>query len=235
MCLTVSFPAKAADPFAGESSSFYATLDDYARDKRGITVISDRIDEVLKVEPQQLPLAFTWAKNKAIGATDPSKVNGLYFMPYSDLARRTARGLPKTGKNFAPTSLEALQALLIFEAITAADFARCKSAADKTVLPWIVEPRAKMLDYVYGLLTPQEIEAVWTNALNMEAATGARPANTEVCSNQLAVDMTYGDHPQAKVTPEFISAPEWEKLRASVREKTLNGWKLHYSMLPKAQ
>ena len=233
--LMAGLSASAADPFAGESSSYYAQLDQYAKDNRSITTISDRINAELARDPRQLPLATDWAKKKAIGATDPSLVNGLSFIIYSDLARRTAKALPKTGPNYAPMSLEALQALLIFEAITAADFARCKSAADASVLPWAIEPRLKALDYVYALLSPAETEAIWDNALNMEAATGARKPNTEVCSNTLAVDMTYGDHPQEKVPAAFIPTPEWETKRAELRQQIKNGWKIHHSTLAAPQ
>ncbi len=227
--------ANAADPFGSDNSSYYAQLDQYAKDSRSITVISDRINAQLTRDPRQLPMATAWAKQKAIGATDPSLVNGLYFMVYSDLTRRTAKALPKTGANYGPVSMEALQALLIFEAITAADFARCKSAADATVLPWIIEPRRKAIEYVYALMTPEETEAVWENALNMEAATGARKPNAEVCSNALAVDMTYGDHPQEKVAAAFIPTPEWEVKRAALREQIKNGWKIHHSTLAAPQ
>lgn len=220
-----------ADPFAGETSSYYAQLDRYAKDNRSVTTILDRINAELAREPRQLPLAADWAKKKAIGASDPSLVNGLYFMIYSDLSRRTAKGLPKTGANYAPTSLEALQALLIFDVITTADFARCKSPADAGVVKSIVEPRHKALDYVYGLITPEETEAIWNNALNMEAATGARKPNTEVCSNTLAVDMTYGDTPQEKVPAAFIPTPEWEAKRAALREQVKDSWKIHRSTM----
>lgn len=224
-----------ADPFAGEASSYYAQLDQYVKDNRSITTISDRISAEITRDPRQLPLANDWAKKKAIGATDPSLVNGLYFMIYSDLTRRSAKLLPKTGQNYAPLSHEALQALLIFEAITAADFARCKSAADAAVLPWIIEPRRKALDYVYALLTPQEAEAIWDNALNMEAATGARKPNTEVCANTLAVDMTYGDKPQEKVAAAFIPTPEWEAKRAGLRAQLKAEWQAHYNTLAAPQ
>ncbi len=227
--------ALAADPFAGETSSYYAQLDQYAKDKRSITTISDRINAELARDPRQLPLATDWAKKKAIGAQDPSLVNGLYFMVYSDLSRRTAKALPKTGPNYAPTSLEALQALLIFDAITTADFARCKSAADAGVVKSIVEPRHKALDYVYALVTPEETEAIWANALNMEAATGARQPNAEVCSNTLAVDMTYGDRPQEKVAAAFIPTPEWDAKRAALREQIMNSWRIHHSALAAPQ
>lgn len=233
--LTTMSVSSAADPFAGETSSYYAQLDQYVKDNRSITTISDRIGAELARDPRQLPLATDWAKQKAIGATDPSLVNGLYFMIYSDLSRRSAKLLPKNGPNYAPLSHESLQALLIFEAITAADFARCKSAADATVLPWIIEPRRKALDYVYTLLTPQEAEAIWDNALNMEAATGARKPNAEVCSNALAVDMTYGDSPQAKVAAAFIPTPEWETKRAALRGQIKEEWQAHYSKLANPQ
>lgn len=224
-----------ADPFAGETSSYYAQLDKYAKDSRSITTISDRISAEIARDPRQLPLAADWAKQKAIGATDPSQVNGLYFMIYSDLTRRSAKLLPKTGQNYAPLSHEALQALLIFEAITTADFARCKSAADAGVLPWIIEPRRKALDYVYTLLSPQEAEAIWDNSLNMEAATGGRKPNTEVCSNTLAVDMIYGDKPQEKVPAAFIPTPEWETRRAALRAKIKAEWQAHYASLASPQ
>lgn len=232
---TLSVSAGAADPFAGDTNSYSAQLDQYAKDNRSITIISDRINAELARNPRQLPLATDWAKQKAIGAADPSLVNGLYFMIYSDLSRRSAKLLPKTGPNYAPLSHESLQALLIFEAITAADFARCKSAADAAVLPWVIEPRRKALDYVYTLLTPQEAEAIWDNALNMEAATGARKPNTEVCSNALAVDMTYGDKPQEKVPAAFIPTPEWETKRAALRAQLKAEWQAHYSTLAAPQ
>ncbi|MDI1226907.1 MAG: hypothetical protein PSY14_04395 [bacterium] len=227
--------ASAADPFAGETGSYYAQLEQYAKDKRSITTISDRINAELTRDPRQLPLVTDWAKKRAIGATDPSLVNGLYFMVYSDLTRRTAKALPKTGPNYAPTSHEALQALLIFDAITTADFARCKSAADAGVVKWIVEPRHKALNYVYALLTPEETEAIWANALNMEAATGARLPNAEVCSNTLAVEMTYGDHPQEKVPAAFIPTPEWDAKRTALRDEIMNSWRAHYNTLAAPQ
>ena len=231
----LSVSADAADPFAGDKNSYSAQLDQYVKDNRSVTTISDRINAEIGRDPRQLPLANDWAKKKAIGATDPSQVNGLYFMIYSDLTRRSAKLLPKTGPNYAPLSHEALQALLIFEAITAADFARCKSAADATVLPWIVEPRRKMLDYVYTLLTPQEAEAIWDNALSMEAATGARKPNTEVCANTLAVEMFYGDKPQEKVPAAFIPTPEWETKRAALRQQIKAEWQAHYNTLAAPQ
>ncbi len=235
MFLTI-MSANAADTFGGgDNASYYAQLDKYAGDSRSITTISDRINSELSRDPRQLPMATAWAKQKAIGATDPSLVNGLYFMIYSDLTRRTAKTLPKTGGNYGPISMEALQGLLIFEAITAADFARCKSAADATVLPWIIEPRRKAIEYVYSMMTPEETEAVWTNALNMEAATGGRKPNAEVCSNTLAVDMTYGDHPQEKVPAAFIPTPEWEIKRAALREHILADWKAYHNTLAAPQ
>lgn len=230
-------PAEQSQTLSASQTPFYREFDSFVNAPRPMPLmeVSRRMAHTVDEEPVRLGLALAWAKDK-VSVKDFSRVNSLYFLIYSDMAKRSALNVSRNSPYYMAYSKAAYQALVTLELMFAADAARCVNPAAGAVAHKLVNPRYENLKYVEDAATPGEMETYWKTALNYEAASAARPGNAEICSNGVAEALAQdaGETPPDRVDGAFVADAKWQPLRDKARRDIAAQWQADYDAIRKA-
>ena len=230
-----------------EDKKFYADLDVMAS-KQTAAAVSAYITERTRQEPRLMAAALDWARDNSIGQSIPDRLNGFYFMLYSDLSYLAAQAFKLQGMNstYEDLSKTAFASLLTFDLLTATDALRCADKTTRDLRAPLVKPRYIMLDYVFGLMTDEQVQTLFTAILRSENAMANRAPNRELCASGSDGKLAMMEHPgtrQEKVEipdqpgtmrtilippadykyePSLVTQSEWlaarEKMQIAVRD-----------------
>lgn len=229
--------------------AFYTRLDDRAKSHTAADV-STYIHASIRNDPALLAVALDWARDNSAGQGDLGSLNPFYFMVYTDLAYLGAQAFELQGMKaeYEDLSKAAFASLLTFDLLTATDALRC---ADKTVRDLrvtLVTPRYQLLDYVFGLMTPEQMNELFITILRTESAMGLRAENRELCAGGAEGRMALLQHPDTKRTqvdvpenpgtkrtilvppenfkfePTYISQDEWLGAREPMQSAVRDSW-----------
>lgn len=242
-------PPQIAVGIPEEDKQFYAELDTMAATKTAAAV-SAYITERTRKEPRLMAVALDWARDNSAGQEDLQKINGFYFMLYSDLAYLAAQAFKIQGlhDNYVDLSKTAFASLLTFDLLTATDALRCVDRTTREVRAPLVAPRYIMLDYVFDLMTYEEMQKLFMAILRSESSMGSRGPNRELCASGSEGKLHMLSHPgtrQEKVEmpdqpgtmrtilvpaedyhyePEYITQDEWLGARETMQNAVRDSW-----------
>lgn len=207
MIKTKSAPQQITMGIPEEDKAFYAELDDMAA-KQTAAAVSAYISERTRKEPRLMAAALDWARDNSVGQSNQQRLNGFYFMLYSDLAYLAAQafklqGMDSTYKDLSKT---AFASLLTFDLLTATDALRCTDKTARELRAPLVKPRYIMLDYVFDLMTYEEMQKLFMAILRSESALGNRAPNRELCAGGSEGKLAMMNHPGTR--QEKVEIPE---------------------------
>jgi hypothetical protein len=234
-----------------DQNPYFKLLDSFARNSKGME-LDRRISENLALDPQKLPLALVWAKNLTFEVEESEKLNSYLFLIYSDLNYMAAKAVfeenllrdkpdvPRymfkpTSPNYYRYTVSGLQSLLIFELMVLGDAARCQNPGIRQGVDKLLKDRYEKMGYAFKYLPEKDVKAAWEGALQFEAVAEKRPANADICSNDIAIGLyaqtenPEGDMPEA-VIPSYISDDAWHKERRAIRDGIKATWKKRYTL-----
>ena len=229
--------AEQTQTLGATQNPFYHLLESFVNGSSPMSLmeVSRRAAHGVDEQPTRLSFALAWAKDH-VSVKDFSKVNSLYFLIYSDMAKRSALGVSRKNPYYMAYSKAAYQALVTFELMFAADAARCVNPAAGAVEHKLVNPRYENLKYVEDAATPEEMATYWKTALNYEAASTTRPGNAEICSNSVAIALAQdaGETPPEATDGTFIADAKWQPLREKARRDVATQWQTDYDAIRRA-
>lgn len=239
----------AARAISEEDKAFYAELDRMAAANTSAEVTS-YIFRRMHAKPRLLAVALDWARDNSAGQEDLSKLNPFYFMLYADLAYLGAQAFNDQGmKNeYEDLSKTAFASLLTFDLLMATDALRCADATVRDLRSSMVVPRYDLLDYVFEMMTDEEVLELYITILRTESALGSRAPNRELCAAGSAgkiallenpgtqrMEVDVPNMPGTKRTilipppdfdyePEYISIDEWLGARGKMQNAVRDSW-----------
>lgn len=193
--------------------------------------IAQQIKKKIAAEPNKIAVATKWAEDHTFGASDPAKLNSIYFMVYSDLNRMQAPGARMNDEAFRKYVWQAYLSLVVFEAMMMADLERCVNQAGRPAANALLGPRYAGLQTVYTLFPKTKIEGAWETALEFEASSGARPGNADICSNNLSE--TESGEGAGTVDAAYIDDAAWKAAREKTRAQLKTYWQQRYDAAAK--
>lgn len=207
MLKTKNAPQQITQGIPEQDQAFYSELNAMAAKQTAATV-SAYVTERTRQEPRLTAAALDWARDNSIGQSDPAKLNSFYFMLYSDLAYLAAQafklqGMDSTYKDLSKT---AFASLLTFDLLTATDALRCADRTTRDLRAPLVKPRYIMLDYVFDIMTYEEMQTLFTAVLRSENAMENRAPNRELCAGGSDAKLAMMEHPDTR--QEKVEVPE---------------------------
>jgi hypothetical protein len=191
--------------------------------------IAQQIKKKIADEPSKLAVAMKWADDRTFGASDPLRLNSLYFMIYSDLNRMQMPTARMSNEAYRKYAWAAYMGLAAFEAMFMADLERCGNPAAKASVTALLSPRHEALILVNRMFPKEKIEAAWETALEFEAASGQRPGNADICSNNLSETEEEDQNAlPATVKATYIGDAAWNAAREKSRQQLKVNWKQRY-------
>lgn len=183
MVKTKNAPQQILQGIPEQDKEFYAELNRMA-EKETAAAVSAYITERTRQEPRLMAAALDWAADNSVGQQDQQKLNAFYFMLYSDLAYLAAQAFKLQGmeSTYQDLSKTAFASLLTFDLLTATDALRCTDKTARELRAPLVKPRYIMLDYVFDLMTYEQMQKLFMAILRSESALGNRAPNRELCA-----------------------------------------------------
>jgi len=237
---------------SAEDRLFYQLLDEKAASGTAAEV-GELVLKNINENPRRLAVALDWARDNSLFQDDPAKINGLYFMLYSDLEYFAAQAFleQKMTARFIDMSKTALAALLTSEALLATDIARCADPSARNILVPLMAPRMEALHYAYGLFDEQQMQAMTRTVLGGVSGMWNRAPNKEVCASghesvikALEEGATTAKAPKRRgdvgeitilippkdfsVKPEFIDDNAWMEKLAGIYQNLGRSWAQRY-------
>ncbi|MDY0008757.1 MAG: hypothetical protein RBS08_03540 [Bdellovibrionales bacterium] len=229
--------------------AFYTRLDDRAKTHTAADV-STYIHASIQNDPALLAVALDWARDNSAGQGDLQNLNPFYFMVYTDLAYLGAQAFEMQGMRaeYEDLSKAAFASLLTFDVLTATDALRCADKTVRDLRTTLVAPRYQLLDYVFDIMSPEQMDELFITILRTESAMGLRAENRELCAGGAEGKLALLQHPDAKRTeidvpetpgakrtilvppenfkfqPSYISLDDWLALREPMQNAVRDSW-----------
>lgn len=234
---------------AAEDDAFYAELDKLAATESSGAVTS-HIFRRMHAKPRLLAVALDWARDNSVRQEDFSKLNPFYFMLYADLAYLGAQAFKDQGmtEGYEDLSKTAFASLLNFDLLIATDALRCADTTVRDLRASMVAPRYNLLDYIFEVMTVDELMELYMALLSAESAMGSRAPNRELCSAGAAGKAALLENPGTQrkeedvpnmpgtkrtilipppdfhYEPEYIQLEEWLTKRAQMQHAVRDSW-----------
>jgi hypothetical protein len=246
-----------ASPVPARDNPLYHHLDDLELAKGAAATLKE-IDTTLKADPRSIGTILVWSTDNTLGRDQMGKpiktFNSLYFAVVSDLLRSAASHFKAQNnlKDYLSASRNALLALYIYEALAAADAARCQDISVNGPMQKTFGLRERGLAYTNDFILQDVQQKLWSMALSEEDHFKDRPPNKEICSSGAAKmadllkqpgikqntinDTSYFGGTRTEVTapegyeyqPQYIDDKAWQAKREDARTKILQSW-IHQS------
>ncbi|MDE1152173.1 MAG: hypothetical protein PW788_06495 [Micavibrio sp.] len=164
---------------------FYKAVLDTAKTTKGRALL-DFFDQKLQEDGGRVHAISLWLRDNSINQKDPSKIDALYFLSYSDTLATIAASYKDQGDPAQYRGLmeSSLLSLYMFELMGNVDAVRCQDpTALQAVERGMVTPRINDFGRpVYAMFTRADFEQIEKTALEMEEKTAARPPNLDICA-----------------------------------------------------
>lgn len=246
---TAAPQAAPASADAAEDKAFYDELEVLAT-RETAAIVTAYINKRVREKPRLLAVAMDWARDHSVGQQDLQKLNGYYYLLYSDLTFMASQafkiaGIENEYKDMVRTSFASL---LTFDLLMATDALRCKDTSVRDIRGPLVKPRYELLDNAFDYLAPEDIYRLFLTVSKAESAMGSRAPNAELCAGGIVgktaqlndpatqhIEVDNPDMPGTKrtilmpppdftFTPEYVTDDEWQEARARMQAAVRDSW-----------